>query len=234
MQIGSIFVMQWLLMKTWILGDIHGRFTALMQVMERSRFDYNSDKLIFLGDVVDRGDQPFECILELLKIKNKVFIIGNHDLNFHQYIKTGVDEFDGHNGVDITKRLWQGLDTTIRKKVGEFFELQVPYCILERNLFVHGGILFDMPLIEQDLDIFAWDRTLWETALKWPHPRLPLKEKVDKVFIGHTPTLHSSLTNHPMFRAGVWNLDTGAAYRGGKLTIMNLETEEYVQSDEIV
>jgi serine/threonine protein phosphatase 1 len=221
-------------MRTWILGDIHGRYTALRQVMNRSSFDYNNDKLIFLGDVVDRGEQPFECIIELMKVKNKVLITGNHDLNFYTFIKTGVDDFEGYNGVDITKRLWQTLGNSDKEKVLEFFGLQVPYYQESKDLFVHGGIIINTPLSEQDADIFAWDRTLWETALKWPHSRLPLKEPFERIFIGHTPTLHSSLTNLPMFRAGVWNLDTGAAYRGGKLTMMNLETEQYVQSDEIV
>ena len=34
----------------------------------------------------------------------------------------------------------------------------------------------------------------------------------------------------PMNRCNVWNLDTGAGYRG-KLTIMDIDSKEYWQSD---
>ncbi len=35
-----------------------------------------------------------------------------------------------------------------------------------------------------------------------------------------------------MFRAGIWNLDTGAGWEG-KLTVMNVDTKEYYQSDPV-
>ena len=66
-------------MKRYVLGDIHGNFKALKQVLKRSKFDYEKDELIIIGDVVDGYSCSFEVVEELLKIKNKVFILGNHD-----------------------------------------------------------------------------------------------------------------------------------------------------------
>ena len=40
-------------MKTFVVGDIHGAHKALVQVLERSGLDRESDTLIVLGDVVD-------------------------------------------------------------------------------------------------------------------------------------------------------------------------------------
>ena len=40
-------------MRTWVVGDIHGGYRALMQVFERSQFDRERDRLIALGDLVD-------------------------------------------------------------------------------------------------------------------------------------------------------------------------------------
>lgn len=34
------------------MGDIHGAYKALQQCLERSKFNYENDKLIQLGDVV--------------------------------------------------------------------------------------------------------------------------------------------------------------------------------------
>ena len=46
-------------MKTLILSDIHGNLPALEAILDRER-DY--DKCLFLGDVVDYGPSPKECI----------------------------------------------------------------------------------------------------------------------------------------------------------------------------
>ena len=66
-------------MKTFVIGDIHGAYQALLQCLEVSKFDSNKDRLICLGDVCDRNKQVKECIDELLTIPNCVYILGNHD-----------------------------------------------------------------------------------------------------------------------------------------------------------
>ena len=63
----------------YVLGDVHANYKALKQVLKKSKFDYGKDELIIIGDVVDGYSCSFEVVEELLKIKNKVFIIGNHD-----------------------------------------------------------------------------------------------------------------------------------------------------------
>jgi serine/threonine protein phosphatase 1 len=40
-------------MKTFVIGDIHGGYRALIQVLDRAGFDYDNDTLISLGDVAD-------------------------------------------------------------------------------------------------------------------------------------------------------------------------------------
>ena len=66
-------------MKRFVLGDIHGEHDKLMQVLKASGIDYENDLLIQIGDLVDRGPEPFLCIDELLKFRHKVFIKGNHE-----------------------------------------------------------------------------------------------------------------------------------------------------------
>jgi len=50
-----------------------------------------------------------------------------------------------------------------------------------------------------------------------------------EIFIGHTTTINWK-TDQPMHSGGVWNLDTGAGF-GGRLTIMDVETKQFWQSD---
>lgn len=46
-----------------------------------------------------------------------------------------------------------------------------------------------------------------------------------------TPQLLVWVLPFPMNAANVWNIDTGAAYKG-PVTVMNVETKEFWQSDD--
>ena len=62
-------------MKTLIVSDIHANLPALNAVLEK---DGDYDKLIFLGDVVDYGPHPKEC-LNFIKENADYYVRGNHD-----------------------------------------------------------------------------------------------------------------------------------------------------------
>jgi serine/threonine protein phosphatase 1 len=67
-------------MRTFVIGDIHGAYKALLQCFARAGFNYDRDRLIVLGDVCDGYWEVRQCIDELLKVKNFDLVIGNHDL----------------------------------------------------------------------------------------------------------------------------------------------------------
>jgi serine/threonine protein phosphatase 1 len=50
-----------------------------------------------------------------------------------------------------------------------------------------------------------------------------------EIYIGHTPTTKINQTV-PVNKACIWNVDTGAAFTG-PLTILDIETKEFWQSD---
>ena len=86
--------------------------------------------------------------------------------------------------------------------------------------------------------MFYWERTRWETALAldksmstedllYPKRFTLYKE----IFIGHTPVTRIDRTT-PVQMANVWNVDTGAAFKG-PLTIMDVDTKEFWQSDPL-
>ena len=67
-------------MRTLVLGDIHGGFLALKQVLRRAKFDYKHDTLICLGDVADGWEETAEALDFLIeKVQKLIFIRGNHD-----------------------------------------------------------------------------------------------------------------------------------------------------------
>ena len=53
----------------------------------------------------------------------------------------------------------------------------------------------------------------------------------NEIYIGHTPTTNFGETA-PMNAINVWNVDTGAAFKG-RITGMNVVTKAYVQSDNL-
>lgn len=62
-------------MKVLILSDIHANYPALQAILTK---EGNYDKLIFLGDVVDYGPHPKEC-LKFIKENADYYVRGNHD-----------------------------------------------------------------------------------------------------------------------------------------------------------
>lgn len=213
--------------KTYVIGDIHGAYRALRQCLERSDFDYTHHHLICLGDVCDGWPETKECIDELLKIKNLTYILGNHDHWTLLWMKTK-EINDGW--------LSQGGDATIRSYPSgvpqqhiQFLTDALPYFLLNDRLFVHAGIDTHLPLDQQGLDTFLWDRNLAIRALDGY--RKKSNEKLtgyNEVYIGHTPTTFG----RPVSAGDVWLMDTGAGWTG-VLSLMEINTKEIFTSDPV-
>lgn len=62
----------------WLVGDLHGHRTLLMQALTDAGFDVQHDRLFATGDLVDRGAES----LETLRLLNEPWfhtVLGNHD-----------------------------------------------------------------------------------------------------------------------------------------------------------
>lgn len=222
--------------RVFVMGDIHGCYKALLQCLERSNFDKENDTLIQLGDVVDRFPHSKECVDELLTIKNLITIKGNHDEWLNLYINKGIHGSNWTQGAQTTLGSYmddEGI-VNIPDSHRKFFNEQLNYFIDNKNrLFVHGGFNRHFPINQQNVNyIYYWDRDLWYTALSMDQideHNFKTKDNFDEIFIGHTSTINWG-TVEPMKACNIWNLDTGGGFNG-KLTIMNVDTKEYFQSD---
>jgi len=227
--------------RTLVVGDIHGGLKGLKQVMERAKIT-PADTLIFLGDYVDGWSEAaptIQFLIDLSKRQKCIFIKGNHDYWCEVYLKENtVNETWLLHGGALTLANYQQLSTKERKVHLAFLERMKLYHIDAKNrLFIHAGFTsMKGPKQEFHQSNYFWDRTLWEMALatdnriKLDAVIYPKRLKLfNEIYIGHTPTLHfDSFT--PMNAMNVWNLDTGAAFTG-KLTIMDIDTKEFWQSD---
>ncbi|MDH7444315.1 metallophosphoesterase [Aquimarina sp. 2201CG14-23] len=233
-------------MRTLVIGDIHGGYRALAQVLERAKVT-PEDKLIFLGDYVDGWGESAETIqklIELSKTNSCVFIRGNHDLWCGLWLDKGATNpvWVAHGGKETMHSYIQSGMITKNSHKQFFNELQNYYIDSKNRLFVHAGFTSMHGVNKEEYESnYYWDRTLWEAAL--------LADKVAKktltnmltspkrfrhykeIYIGHTPTTNYKISK-PIKAYNLWNIDTGAAFTG-KLTILDIDTKECWQSDSL-
>ena len=215
-------------MKTFVIGDIHGQYLALLACLKACRFNYVEDRLISLGDVCDRGPRVRECVDELLKIRDLVYLLGNHDAWALDWA------VNGHRPKEWIE---QGGAATIASYGGqsmpaehiEFFTRAALYYEEKGRLFVHAGFDPKLGVEKTPREIFIWDRALANESDRL-HKISPghLFGGYDEVYVGHTPTLlfHE---RRPRQCCNLWMLDTGVGV-GGLLTIMDVDTKQYWQS----
>jgi predicted phosphodiesterase len=104
--------------RVFFIGDIHGRYDNLMKVLKEKNIK-DEDCLIFLGDLINKGYQNEEVLDFVMKRKNKLVVIGNHDKVFIDYFinkQDGLKEF-----ILSVGGLWC-LDEDKREKMTEYAE----------------------------------------------------------------------------------------------------------------
>ncbi|MCW2118272.1 metallophosphoesterase [Flavobacterium sp. 7A] len=230
-------------MRTLVIGDIHGGLRALHQIIERAKVTPN-DTLIFLGDYVDgwsQSPQVINRLIELRSTNNCIFIRGNHDELLLHWLRDGKDnELWFEHGGEATLNAYESVDKVTKQLHIDFLLSLDDYYLDNKNrLFLHAGFTnMNGVKYEYFSKLFYWDRTLWETALSLdtsikPNDLLYPKRLTlyDEIYIGHTPVTRINETV-PIHRACIWNIDTGAAFTG-PLTIMDIDTKEYWQSEPL-
>lgn len=213
--------------RTFVIGDIHGAYRALRQCLERAEFNFTKDTLISLGDVCDGWPQTRECIDELLRIRNLIYILGNHDTWTREWMRQGLaDELWVEQGGLATLHSYaKGVPARHKK----FLDKALPYYRMKKKLFVHAGIDPTKKLKQQGLNTFLWDRSLARTALAYHQQNANQRlTEFEEVYIGHTPI--SGLK--PFQACEVWLMDTGAGW-SGCLSMMDITTKTIFTSDEV-
>ena len=68
-----------------VIGDIHGCFYTLKDLVSKIKAKYPDVELYSVGDLVDRGNFSYE-VIEYIKAENIKFSAGNHDYMFYHFI----------------------------------------------------------------------------------------------------------------------------------------------------
>jgi len=226
--------------RRFAVSDIHGANKALLQVLDRADFNKKEDILICLGDVSDGWSEVPECFETLLSIKNLIYVLGNHDewlliyFKFQDTPRIWTSQ-GGRATIDAYQRIYEEGGMEMMERHESLLENALPYYILDNKLFVHGGFAPNFPIENQAPYDLMWDRQMWVYAMMWHNDKNTKDKKMgsyDEIFIGHTSTSHYDPALKPVHACNVWNIDQGCGYEG-KLTLINIDTKEYVQSDKV-
>ncbi len=214
-------------MRTFVMGDVHGAWRALVQCLNRAHFNYATDRLIVLGDVCDGWPETRKAIDELLRIKHLIYVMGNHDYWTLEWMTR-----------NLQKDIWlsQGGAATLLSYGGQpdarhrqFLGQALPYYVMNNRVFVHAGFNPHQPIEQQPLETLIWNRDLAYMALDFHFKGISVKlTEYDEVYLGHTPIPF----RQPLFSCGIWLMDTGAGW-SGVLSMMNVETKEVFTSDAV-
>lgn len=213
--------------------------------MSKTNYDPSADKLILLGDYVDRGQkskQVVEQVIDMIKLDNVIALRGNHDQMMLDALTQNDESYASHwirNGAINTLISYCGMDLFeegfdwdkydkanlfIQKYYSHHLKFldDLPYYHeTDEHLFVHAGIdPFRQSWKDTSKEDFIWIR---EMFYKQP------KMNTDKtVVFGHTPTLH--LHNN----AEIWfskdgdkiAVDGACAY-GKQLNLLEIKDRQY-------
>ncbi len=82
----------------YAIGDIHGCLDKVLRLLEVLRYDPAADRLIFLGDYIDRGPDSKGVLDLMLHLQQdnpaNIFLMGNHEENFLTYIQACLTDED--------------------------------------------------------------------------------------------------------------------------------------------
>jgi serine/threonine protein phosphatase 1 len=205
--------------RIFIVGDIHGCLDVLIRLMEKIDWHPETDRLIFLGDYIDRGEDSRGVIEYLMNLstvsRNVECLMGNHESVFLDFL-SGTDKrtFLANGGgstlysYGFKYGAGKGTDWNcqIPQEHMEFLKNLKLWVELEEYYVVHAGMRPGVAMQRQSLEDLVWIRD----------PFIFSNHDFGKrVIFGHTPY------SEPLIMDNKIGLDTGAVY-GNRLTCLEL------------
>ena len=214
-------------MRTFVVGDIHGRCAQLLNLLDMLPRDPDTDKLVFLGDLIDRGADAPGCVSHILKLctenpQRVICLRGNHEQML-------MDFLDGFSNMWLSQVV--GGERTFQQYTGQSVrvnsekDLEEMRALFERSFPAeHLAFMQELPYYHEDefaiyvhagLDEGKHPSESSATALLWMRDMDFYKNYRGKPCVfGHTPTpllpLRGRLGRHGIYIShSAVGLDTG-------------------------
>lgn len=211
----------------YVVGDLHGCLSLLMQELKKINFDFQNDLLICTGDLVDRGNENLECI-GLLDEPWFSTVRGNHE---EMCIRAPVD----HKIKDIHARnggqWFYQLSLTRQSEISTRFQ-QLPLVIevqlknkkigvVHADIDIHDWNAFKKDILQGDYKISgitsAYSNALWGRGrIRQQSAHYDNVENIDEIYLGHT------IVKEPIKVDNCYYIDVGSSFTK-KLCIVKVQ-----------
>lgn len=207
--------------RTIVFGDIHGCAVALDALLDAID-PVSDDRLIMLGDYVDRGPDSRNVIERILKLRDRcqlVPLLGNHELMLTRALGS-LEQliiwlgYGGQQTVDS----YGGDPHQIPPEHIDFMRSCQLYYETDAHIFVHANYNHDEPLDGQPEEKLLWTHL----TQSMPNPHYSGK----KAFVGHTPQVSGDILDLGYLAC----IDT-CCYGGGWLTAMDVDSSKLWQAN---
>ncbi|MBQ7500537.1 MAG: metallophosphoesterase [Clostridia bacterium] len=222
---------------TYVMSDIHGMLYKFFELFNKIGGIGERDRLYILGDFIDRGSNGILILQSIMNRPRIIPLIGNHEtiaLPFFRDICGGTNVETLMKSDRFANWSANGGDETLKEFIdlGKEQQLKLTECIgsflYSEDITVNGQryhLSHSLPEYSDDFDI----KNIPQTELIWGEPDYDIRYDPDVIFItGHTPT---GLID-PAYKGRIWRgnghiaIDCGAAFDGGRLGCICLETME--------
>lgn len=199
-------------LRTIIIGDIHGCYSELMQILELLKFSAN-DNLITVGDMTGRGPEPEKVVKYFRNKKNAFSTWGNHE---HRYVGT----LEGnHKPTFVQNHVFDKVSKSNHFLFADYFK-SLPAVIETKHAIVtHARLNYSKPIDKQESfftcaegiktsEILTNDKGIPYWYIDW----LKHNKQSKAICVGHT-----QYRNVDLIPSYLYTLDTRID-RGGELS----------------
>jgi len=216
------------------IGDIHGCLLSLKKLIELIHPDHD-DQLVFLGDVIDRGERSKEVVDYLIELDLTYschFIMGNHELMFLDYLENhNSSEWLANGGHAMLKSYNNPPVGDFPLKHITFFKSCQFFIETENYFFTHGGL---------DPELSIKNNLLYYQPQDFCFQRIHMRPEFlntnaynwEKTLVcAHTPV------SNPVISERLIAIDTGCVYKDnpllGNLTAIILPERRIIQTPNL-
>lgn len=221
----------------YLMSDYHGEYNMFIKMLKLINF-CDTDKLIILGDVIDRGPDSIMLLQYVMGQPNIELLLGNHEEMMMLSVCFGNMMMYNcwlNNGGRSTLDQFKLLSNDRQLEIKQYLRSLPLYKIVDNFILVHAGIdpVYPEPTL---LNINAYMDAQKRETLLWCRDEFVGEPALSnfKVIFGHTPTgCCLDIIGQPrLSSAKIWHdsgkigIDCGACFRGGRLGCLRLDDME--------
>lgn len=229
-------------MRTIVIGDIHGCSAELSELLKKVDYNTQKDRLICVGDLLDKGPYGPEVVAMLKAYKADV-VMGNHEekfVRFHKHEMKRKADPKHKNPMRFSEQKYRDYEILVQTELIDWLATFPSFIKLgDKMVVVHAGVVPGFPIERQDPKQTIRVRYLHKDTEKMMSLTEDLKRPPDSVFwtdrwrgpyhviYGHTAHNLDNPAIEVNEHAAMFGIDTGCVY-GGRLTALILDENNKV------